>query len=236
MSIITEDSFTGCLICGQELTYAMPQKELVCAMCGKAVLADIACRAGHFVCDDCHNSGATAIFAFLSASIEKNPLRLLERLFNMDAVHMHGPEHHIIIPALLVTAYHNNGGKIDYKQALAWAAKRGRQLPGGICGFWGACGAAIGAGIYAAIVMSSHPLNKQNWPIPQQLCADTLAEIALLGGPRCCKRTSFIAISQSIKFTREKLGINMPEDTIVCHFSAVNKECLYDNCPYYLGE
>ena len=41
----------------------------------------------------------------------------------------------------LLTAYHNAGGEIELESALKEMYKRGKSVPGGACGFWGACGA-----------------------------------------------------------------------------------------------
>mgnify|MGYP002869165356 CR=1 FL=1 len=65
----------------------------------------------------------------------------------LPQVHMHGPEHHGIVPCVLLTAYRNNGGEVDLPSSLREAVRRAKQVPGGTCGYWGACGAAIGAGI-----------------------------------------------------------------------------------------
>lgn len=61
---------------------------------------------------------------------------------------MHGPEHHVRVGAALLTAWHNGGGQIDFPAALEEMKKRGSQIPGGICGLWGTCGAAVSAGIF----------------------------------------------------------------------------------------
>lgn len=57
-----------------------------------------------------------------------------------------------MVGAALLTAYRNAGGKIDLKRALSEMVSRGKEIPGGSCGFWGACGAGISAGIYLSIV------------------------------------------------------------------------------------
>ena len=64
---------------------------------------------------------------------------------------MHGPEHHIMVGAALLTAYKNAGGEIDLQQALVEMMSRGRSVPGGACGFWGACGAGISARCVARV-------------------------------------------------------------------------------------
>ena len=42
--------------------------------------------------------------------------------------HMHGPEHHVMVGAALLTAYKNAGGELDLEPALQEIASRGRYV------------------------------------------------------------------------------------------------------------
>lgn len=143
------DFQSGCCICGKPLIYETESRLRICAVCGKEAKSNAVCENGHFVCDRCHSSGFVGIRGFLKHSTEKNPDRLFLDVVAHPGVHMHGPEHHCIVPWVLLTAYRNNGGRLPlrYDDAIEEAFQRGSQVPGGICGFWGTCGAAIGAGI-----------------------------------------------------------------------------------------
>ena len=121
-------------------------------------------------------------------------------------IYMHGPEHHVMVGAALLTAWHNGGGQIDFPAALEEMKKRGSQIPGGICGLWGTCGAAVSAGIFFSIVTSSSPMSSKTWGLGNQLTSRCLDAIGSLGGPRCCKRDSFTAVSVSIDFIQEHSG------------------------------
>lgn len=58
-------------------------------------------------------------------------------------VYMHGPEHHVLVGSVLLTAYHNAGGELDWPAALYEMENRGRQVPGGalwILGLLRRCG------------------------------------------------------------------------------------------------
>ena len=128
--------FTGCLLCGKPLVYHVDARPMRCSICGEEKLSACACEDGHFVCDACHSAGLDVFFIpYLLQSGEKDPLRLLEEVMALPAVHMHGPEHHAIVPCVLLTAYHNCGGGNDLKADLAAALKRGKQVPGGACGY-----------------------------------------------------------------------------------------------------
>lgn len=76
---------------------------------------------------------------------------------------MHGPEHHVMVGSALLTAYKNAGGEIDLVKALSEMQARGKKVPGGACGFWGACGAGVSAGMFVSIVTGSTPLTNEAW-------------------------------------------------------------------------
>ncbi len=63
-----------------------------------------------------------------------------------------------MVGAALLTAYKNAGGQLDLEKALHEMYRRGKEVPGGACGFWGACGAGISAGQFLSIVTQSTPL------------------------------------------------------------------------------
>jgi hypothetical protein len=212
----THDQESGCLICGKPVIYRTQIATYRCSLCGATFESNAVCQDGHYVCDKCHAAGGDKMSALLCGSDEKDPIKLFHQVIRLDGVHMHGPEHHYIVPSVLLTAYRNNGRDIDLKAALETARQRGGEVPGGICGFWGACGAAIGAGIYASIVTGSNPLNPEVWGIPQRLTARCLDAMADIGGPRCCKRVSQIAIKTAARFTGEHFGVEIPAEDLPC--------------------
>ena len=139
----TRGTFSGCMLCGKPLRYELVAVPRRCSICGEEKLSDAVCEDGHFVCNECHAAGLDQFFVpWLLQSGERDPLRLFEQVVALPQVHMHGPEHHAIVPCVLLTAWHNCGGEGDLKTMLAAALSRGRQVPGGACGFWGVCGAA----------------------------------------------------------------------------------------------
>ncbi|MCI8594645.1 MAG: hypothetical protein HFF09_05245 [Oscillospiraceae bacterium] len=146
----TQEPSGGCIVCGASLRYHLKGEVHVCAVCGKEQRTHVECEAGHFVCDGCHTAGFEAVVAALRASNECDPMALFERMAEHSAIHLHGPEHHVLTPCILLAAYHNAGGKVDIEQALPEAVRRGREVSGGLCGEWGVCGAAAGVGIMPA--------------------------------------------------------------------------------------
>ena len=233
----------GCLLCGKPIRYEAKAERKVCAVCGKEFLDNASCEDGHYICSRCHSLGMLPVISVLLSSEEKDPIRLFLAAVAMDGIHMHGPEHHTLVPCVLLTAYHNCGGRIGSEKeplslsdALTEAVRRGSQVPGGFCGFWGVCGAAVGAGIYGSIVSGSGPLNGEAWPVPQRLTAACLNRLAEVGGPRCCKRTGRLAIETAVSFTKEQFGITMPVSRIPCEYFEKNAECLRGGCLFFSGK
>jgi hypothetical protein len=228
------DKFNNCLICGANLKYSQSSQMKKCSICGNLALSNAVCERGHFVCDSCHSYGALgAVIAQTDASSEKDPIKLFETVIKNPKVHMHGPEHHVLVPLVLITAYRNCGGNIDYSSAVKEIYKRAKQVPGGTCGYWGVCGAAMGAGIYASVITGSNPLNGKVWHSPMELTSACLKQIAKYGGPRCCKRTGRIAIEQAALYTKSVTGVAMPIGNVKCVYPGKNKECIGEKCPYF---
>ena len=210
---------------------------------------------------------------------EKDPGEIFRQVASLECVHMHGPEHHSIVPCIMIAAFRNNGGgagfeaaleaaaergtqdsenggeagfeaaleaaaerggqdsenggEAGFEAALEAAAERGGQVPGGVCGSWGTCGAAIGAGIYGSIIADLTPYTDEGWGAVQLLTARSLEKMAAVGGPRCCKRTSRMAIEACVDFTRERYGVEMPLKDYRCTHYAINEECIHGRCPYF---
>jgi len=225
----------ACLVCGAPLAYFETARELTCEFCGKKFLSNAACAQGHYVCDACHAQKAVEdILAVCEKTGGTDPIAIARSLMEDPYVHMHGPEHHVLAGAALLAAYRNAGGQVSLPEALAELARRGRQVPGGACGFWGCCGAAVSAGIFFSIATAATPLATDSWGLSNQATAAALKAIGDIGGPRCCKRNTFTAIRQAAALCRERLGVAMdlPPET-VCSFSPRNRECLGKRCPYH---
>ena len=208
-----------CLICKAPLTYLEKDEQMECALCHRKEPSKTRCANGHYVCDDCHTKGMDSILALCLAEKSKNPVEIIQKMMAMPFCHMHGPEHHVMVGSALLTAYKNAGGEIDLKEALIEMQNRGRKVPGGVCGFWGACGAGISSGMFVSIITKSNPLANEEWGFSNKMTAKSLESIGKIGGPRCCKRDSFLAIKAAVEFVRENLGIKMEESGIICDYS-----------------
>lgn len=224
----------ACLVCGEPLRYYETAREMECVYCHGAFLSNAACEAGHYVCDACHSKKAREdIVSLCKESASRDPVEIAQALMGTPFIHMHGPENHVLVGAALLTAYRNAGGAVELPSALEELVRRGSQVPGGVCGFWGCCGAAVSAGIFISIVTGATPLTTDTWGLSNQMTAAALQAIGEIGGPRCCKRNAYTAIEQAAAFCRERLGVEMelPEE-IVCTFFPGNRECIGKRCPY----
>ena len=221
-----------CLICGQPLEYLAEDELMECAVCHRSFMSKTRCVRGHYVCDDCHRQGLDAIFGVCLTDTSRDPVDILERIMALPFCHMHGPEHHIMVGAALLTAYKNAGGEVDLDRALFEIRNRGRNVPGGSCGFWGACGAGLSTGMFLSIVTGANPLSEDTFALAHKMTARALTAIAEVGGPRCCKRDSYLAILQAVDLVREQLGVEMETHPVVCTHAAKNNQCIGKRCPF----
>lgn len=221
-----------CIICKAPLEYLQQDILMECVLCHKKENSKTRCVNGHYVCSECHEKGVDSIVGVCMAETSSDPIQIMENLMDLDFCHMHGPEHHIMVGSALLTAYRNAGGELDLEPALLEMQNRGKTVPGGTCGFWGACGAGISSGMFLSIVTKSTPLSGEEWGMANEMTACALRKIGEVGGPRCCKRDSYLAISAAIEFVKEKLGVAMEQRNIVCHYAAENNQCIGKKCPF----
>ncbi len=109
---------------------------------------------------------------------------------------------------------------------------RGKSVPGGACGFWGACGAGISSGMFVSIISKSTPLAVEPFGLSHLMTSKALGQIGAVGGPRCCKRDSYLSILAAVDFVKEHFGIEMEKPEIVCGHSAQNNQCIGKRCPF----
>lgn len=222
-----------CILCKAPLEYLATDIPMLCAFCGKQEPSKTQCQNGHYVCNDCHTKGMDKILLLCLQENSTNPYRIVETLMAQPFCHMHGPEHHGIVGAALLTAYRNAGGQLDLPNALQEMIRRGKQVPGGVCGFWGACGAGISTGMFVSIATGATPLAKESWGLSNRMTAAALSAIGEINGPRCCKRDSYLAIRTAIAFSAEHLGVEMESTEVLCTHSKQNNQCIGTRCPYF---
>lgn len=118
------------------------------------------------------------------------------------------------------------------KKSLIEMLNRGKGVPGGACGFWGACGAGISTGMFVSIISSSTPLSVEPFALSHKMTAKSLNAIGDIGGPRCCKRDSYLSILSAIDFVEEHFDIRMDKSVIICQHGSQNNQCIGKRCPF----
>jgi hypothetical protein len=229
---------SGCLICGKNLQYSQMARTLQCEICGREFESAAVCEGGHFVCDQCHAGAGLSSISTLAMETESgNPVAIANKMMKNPLVNMHGPEHHYLVVAALLAAYKNSGGQTDLAEALTAARQRAEKVPGGICGHWGCCGAAIGSGIFVSLITGASPMSVEEWRLANSMTSQSLSAIAANGGPRCCKRDTYLAIITAAAFVKEHLGTDMEvSELVLCPFYKANSSCRKRACPFYNQE
>lgn len=180
-------------------------------------------------------SSVDPVVALCLADTSRNPIEILEKLMSQPDCPMHGPTHHVLVGAALLTAYNNclpDSNKLNLEEALAEMRERGKQVPGGACGYLGACGASISTGIFLSIVTRNTPFSTDTWRLCNLCTARALEQVALNGGPRCCKRDSYLSVLTAIDFVKENLGVEMVKPEVHCTRSQINEQCIGKKCPF----
>jgi hypothetical protein len=221
-----------CIICKAPLEYLEKDIEMECAICHKKENSKTRCVNGHFVCNECHTKGIDTIIELCLNTESEDPVEIIRMMMAEPFCHMHGPEHHVMVGSALLTAYKNAGGELDLKEALIEMQSRGRSVPGGACGFWGACGAGISTGMFVSIITKASPLSGKSWGLSNLMTSRALGEIGKIAGPRCCKRDSYLAILAAIDFVNEHFGVNMKKPEVTCIHSGMNNQCIGSRCPF----
>lgn len=225
-----------CLVCQKDITFFEDEIIAICALCGAEFEADSTCANQHHVCHTCRQIAARReIIDHCLKSGHKQPHLLLLELMQLPKVAMHGPEHHLLLSAALLTAYCNEKG-LHEKLAgyLAEANERSMSVPGGACGMWGICGAAVGSGIYMSIVTAANPLSEEAWKTAGQLTARCAHAVSAQGGPRCCKRDSFLSLIEAAACSNQTLGTHFViAKDLRCNYFLNNSECKKRLCPFF---
>ena len=164
------------------------------------------------------------------------PTELAVRLMEFSEMKMHCPQHHYLIPAVMLTAAYKIQGRPAkmLRDDLTEAMMRSKNVLAGFCGLYGSCGAAVGLGIFASILTEATPYTVETWALANRIVAESLTKIAEINGPRCCKRNTYLALQLAEKFVKEHYGLDMgTTDQIVCGFYKQNQECKKKECPYF---
>jgi MoaA/NifB/PqqE/SkfB family radical SAM enzyme/SAM-dependent methyltransferase len=229
-------SASGCMVCGGELAYSSGEAALACHYCGREERSAMSCPEGHFVCDRCHAEDAlSAIESICSASRETDMIALLSQARAHPAINVHGPEHHSLVPAIIVATARNAGFPVPEK-ALSSAIRRGAKVPGGSCGYMGVCGAASGVGTGFSVLLEATPLTPVSRQQVLSVVGAVTSRLASLRAARCCQRDCYLALRVAAEWAPELVGVSPTAVApLRCAQIAGNPECLGTSCPLHPG-
>ncbi len=163
-----------------------------------------------------------------------DPSVIFRTMAAKDYISVHGPEHHILDGACLLTAFHNAGGGIDLNNALEKLMREGLRMPGAMCGLWGVCGAVTSIGAALSIIDGTGPLSEDgSWGRHMAFTSDALRSLGEINGPRCCKRDALIAFEHAVDYINAHYPLTLGFTKRKCEFTARNPQCIRNRCPYF---
>ena len=163
-----------------------------------------------------------------------NPVRIFKNMARKEYISIHGPEHHILDGASILTAFYNAGGNIRLEESLNKIAREGLRMPGAMCGLWGICGAIASVGAALSIIDGTGPLSDDGtWGEHMKFTSQAIGELGRINGPRCCKRDAMIAFREGVRYINEHYNVVLEYEDQLCEFSERNQQCLREKCPFY---
>ncbi|MCX8126653.1 MAG: DUF5714 domain-containing protein [Dehalococcoidia bacterium] len=222
-----------CALCGRPLVYGTEAVERTCDLCRQVVKAQVYCPEGHYVCDACHARGAIGVLRqVVFATRSTSPAEIAEAVMSHPLVPMHGPEHHAIVAASIVTAVRNVVGEVP-DGAVEKAIDRASKVPGGWCGLYGDCGAAVGVGVAVSVLSGATPLTGRQRSLAMSATVFAMSRM-IDDQPRCCKRAVRTGIDAAVVFLRERMNIFLPlREKATCSYFERNQQCAKTACPYF---
>lgn len=163
-----------------------------------------------------------------------NPYEIFCDVASRDFVRIHGPEHHVLDGACLLTAFANAGGKINLEESLEKLLREGLRMPGAVCGLWGVCGAVMSVGVSLALIDGTGPLSDDGtWGDHMKCTSSALAKIGEINGPRCCKRDAYVCLLTAVDYIKKTYGVILEKPSITCTFHEKNPQCIGFRCPFH---
>ena len=87
--------------------------------------------------------------------------------------------------------------------------------------------------MFISIISGATPLKNEPWGLANKMTSKALDAIGSIGGPRCCKRDSYMAIISAIDYVAENFYIQMEKPVIKCIHSDKNNQCIKERCPFH---
>ncbi|MCX7880203.1 MAG: DUF5714 domain-containing protein [Ignavibacteria bacterium] len=235
MEIHQNDIETLCLLCGGELMQLSQTLNTICSFCNNKFDASETCIENHYICEKCKQVEPIEIVKTICLkSTKTDPIDLAKEVMRSPAIKMFGEAHHIITPAVLLTAVSNFTNKfLDLEKKIEEVRKIVDKLAPSCQWHLGSCGSALGASIFFILWTGSDPEDEASWDKGNVVVANSLKRIAEFGSPRCCKRDTYITIEETVDFLKRNYNLNLPISEPKCDFSLRNRTCKREDCIYF---
>ncbi len=196
------------LYCEESLLHTTQSTKVTCIYCFKDSLSPIICENDYHVCDSCAVKESIAKISTIILQLQdKNHLDIAEKLIERCGLAGNSP--HVLTLASYLTVYKNLTQKLTCKEVIE-GIKRAEKIPGGRCGYYGCCGAAIAIGTAFSVLLKATPLNDKERSIANRATAESLFCISEQGGSRCCSASIRRALESSITVSADLLQVQFP--------------------------
>jgi len=221
-----------CFFCGSTLSEETSRE--TCLICGQVEESDLRCPNGHYLCEDCRLAEPRGVIErACAATTSSDPVEIADRILLHPHFRDHGPHHHLLAAPVLVTALRNAGyaGLRPESATVAW--KRMADVPAAVCGLRGDCGASVGVGAALSVATRAHHRSDVERSSVLLATSRALADLAALGGPRCCRMSAYAALETGRAVFRETLGVDLPGEPGRCRVAGRLPDCHGPRCPFH---
>jgi hypothetical protein len=234
---MTEGTAQGvktCRFCGAPLEIFDEATAARCMVCGKRGLTHACCAEEHFVCEECRSGELMQILdGMLDMRRSTDPVETLIKARIGLRFPMHGPRHHALTTASFLLAYHDLYGEPSWATILETLQSADTQLPGGTCGYWGACSAALAVGMAYCAILGASPTDGAPRSAAQQVVGRIVSRMGEFDGPRCCRRECLLALQVGCELSETHLPKPLlTAYEVHCEQAFKNPECIDEGCPY----
>jgi hypothetical protein len=146
----------------------------------------------------------------------------------------YGIEHHEIVAAVILISLWNLNLTALSESRLKAAMKKGAKIPYGSCGSMGTCGACVSAGVAVAMYNNSNYLKDKERNASLKAVSTSLLKLTELGGPRCCKYSTYVSIQAAWQVLTEGFSLPLQPLNLNCEFQNQIVDCKKEICPLYL--
>ncbi len=203
-----------------------------CIYCARPAYRGRFCQQGHAICESCDLAEPHELVRVAAlASVDRETIPLMNRIRNHHRFPLCGPEHHPLIPAIILAVARNIGLGVSSAD-IEVGIERGRAIPGASCSYWGVDGAAVGAGAAFAVLLDSDPYHGKARTQVQRVVEKVMSRIIAYESPRCCMRECWTALRVVDEISADILGEKIPAgDDAGCKHTGKVRECTGRACP-----